>query len=134
MSSRLTRDEALEKEVSIDEMKKIKNSPPVPHLLQAQKAPALLYAKVVGCPALEATQHHRPTKPPILWPVGSPYEITHMPRPHEAACPCGFWCRTSIWPMGSPYEIIQMPWPHEAPEQFTGPIRVKKLDNLWVIS
>ena len=50
MSSRLQRDEALEKEDRIDEMKKIKNSPPVPHLLQAQQAPAVLYAKVVGRP------------------------------------------------------------------------------------
>ena len=30
-----------------------------------------------------------------------------------------------VWPMGSPYEITQMPRSHEAPEQFTGPIRVK---------
>ena len=50
MSSRLPRDEALEKEDRIDEMKKNKNSPPVPHLLQAQQAPALPYAKVVGRP------------------------------------------------------------------------------------
>ena len=42
----------------------IKNSPPVPHLLQAQQAPALPYCKVVGRPALEATQHHRSTQPP----------------------------------------------------------------------
>ena len=40
MSSRLPTDEALEKEDGIDEMKK-KISPPVPHLLQAQQAPAL---------------------------------------------------------------------------------------------
>ena len=50
MSSRLPRGEALEKEDRVDEMKKIKNSPPVPHLLQAQQAPALPYAKVVGRP------------------------------------------------------------------------------------
>ena len=52
MSSGLPRDEALEKEDRIDEMKKntTKNSPLVPHLLQAQKAPALPYAKVVGRP------------------------------------------------------------------------------------
>ena len=32
-------------------MKQIKqNNPPVPHLLQAQQAPALPYAKVVGRP------------------------------------------------------------------------------------
>ena len=31
--------------------------------MQAQQAPALLYAKVVGRPGLEATQHHRPTQP-----------------------------------------------------------------------
>ena len=50
MSSRLPRDEALEKEDRIDEMKKIKNCLPVPHLLQAQQAPALLFANVVGRP------------------------------------------------------------------------------------
>ena len=51
MSSRLLRNEALEKEDRIDEMKKNKNnSPPVPHLLQAQQAPALPCAKVVGHP------------------------------------------------------------------------------------
>ena len=52
MSSRLQRYEALEKEDRIDEMKKKKkkkkNSPPVPYLLQAQQAPVLPYAKVVG--------------------------------------------------------------------------------------
>ena len=50
MSSRLPTDEAFEKEDRIDEMKNIwkKNSPPVPHLLQAQQAPAVPYAKVVG--------------------------------------------------------------------------------------
>ena len=29
-----------------------------------QQAPALLYNKVVRRPALEDTQHHRPTQPP----------------------------------------------------------------------
>ena len=48
MPSRLERNEALEKEDRIDEMKKIKNSPSVPHLLQAQQDLALPYAKVVG--------------------------------------------------------------------------------------
>ena len=47
-----TRDGALEKEDRIDEMKKIKNSPPILHLLQAQQAPALPYAKVVGRPSI----------------------------------------------------------------------------------
>ena len=62
MSSHLPRDKALEKEDRIDEMKKQNkkqnkkkkttknnnnNSPPIP---QAQQAPALPYAKVVGCP------------------------------------------------------------------------------------
>ena len=51
MSSRLQRDETLEKEDRIDEMKKIKISPPIPHLLQAQQAPVLPYAKVVGRPS-----------------------------------------------------------------------------------
>ena len=31
--------------------KKKKNSPPIPHLLHAQQALALLYAKAVGCPS-----------------------------------------------------------------------------------
>ena len=68
MSSRLPTDEALEKEDRIDEIKKKKNktekkkkkknnnkktttkkhSPSNPHLLQAQQAPAIAYAKVVG--------------------------------------------------------------------------------------
>ena len=51
MSSRLQRDEVLEKD-RIDEMKKMKNSPPVPHLLQAQQVHALPYAKVVGRPGI----------------------------------------------------------------------------------
>ena len=48
MSSRLPRDEALEKEDRIDEMKKKKNKKktkkkkqPIPHLLQVQQAPAI---------------------------------------------------------------------------------------------
>ena len=49
MSSRLQTDEALEKEDRRD-LKKVKHSPPIPHLLQAQQAPALPYAKVAGCP------------------------------------------------------------------------------------
>ena len=49
MSSRLPRDEALEQKDSKDEMNKLKrNSPPAPHLLQAQQAPALPNVKVVG--------------------------------------------------------------------------------------
>ena len=67
MSSRLPRDEALEKEDSIDEMKKKKkNSPPVPHLLQAQQAPALPYAKVVGRPGTGS------------YPAPSPDPTTHI--------------------------------------------------------
>ena len=50
MSSHLPRDEALEKEDRIDDMKKIKNCPSIPHLLQAQQAPALPYAEVAGRP------------------------------------------------------------------------------------
>ena len=38
MFSRLPRDEALEKEDRIDEMKNIKSNPPIQHLLQAQQA------------------------------------------------------------------------------------------------
>ena len=52
-------------------MKNIKKKygPPFPHLLQAQQALVLLYAKVAGrpgagSPALEATQYHRPAQPP----------------------------------------------------------------------
>ena len=70
MSSCLPTDEALEREDRIDKIyqkKKKKNSPPIPHLLQAQQAPALPYAKVVDAPALEATQHHRPTQPPTYF-------------------------------------------------------------------
>ena len=52
MSSRLPRYEALEKEDRIDKIKKNnkKNSRSIPHLLQAQQAPVLPYAKVVGRP------------------------------------------------------------------------------------
>ena len=53
MSSRLQRYEASEKEDRIDMKKNKKNSPPVLHLLQAQQAPALLYAKEVGRPGTE---------------------------------------------------------------------------------
>ena len=69
MSSRLQRDEALEKEDRIDEMKKHlkKNRPPVPHLLQAQQAPALPYAKeVVGRPGNGS------------YPAPSPDPTTHL--------------------------------------------------------
>ena len=52
MSSRLPKDEALKKEdeKKKKKKKKKKHSSPVPHLLQAQQAPALPYAKVVGRP------------------------------------------------------------------------------------
>ena len=69
MSSRLPRDEALEKEDKIDEMKKTnkKSSPSAPHLLQAQQVRALQYAKVVGrpgtgsypAPSPDPTTHHQ---------------------------------------------------------------------------
>ena len=49
-------------------MKKKKNSPPVPHLLQAQQTPALPYATVVGRPALEATQQLSTPQPPKFEP------------------------------------------------------------------
>ena len=78
MSSRLPRDEALETEDRIDEMKKKhtknkqtkknKHSPPVPHLLQAQQAPALPYAKVVGRRATGS------------YPAPSPDPTTHLLR------------------------------------------------------
>ena len=53
MSSRLPRDEALEKEDRKDKIKKIyiKHSPPIPHLLHAQQARALPYAKAVVHPS-----------------------------------------------------------------------------------
>ena len=69
MSSHLQRDEALEKEERIDEMKKQKKkkkSTPVPHLLQAQQAPALPYAKVVGRPGTGS------------YPAPSPDPATHF--------------------------------------------------------
>ena len=69
MSSRLPRDEALEKEDRIDEMKKIKNRPPVPHLLQAQQAPALPYAEVVGRP--RTGSYPAPSPDPTSWGSGS---------------------------------------------------------------
>ena len=62
MFSHLPKDRTLEMEDRWKIWKKI--SPPIPHLLQAQQALALLYAKVAWRPALEATQHHRPTQPP----------------------------------------------------------------------
>ena len=69
MSSRLPRDEAYEKEDKIDEIKKKnsinKNSLPVPHLLQAQQAPALPYAKGVGRPGTGS------------YPAPSPDPTTH---------------------------------------------------------
>ena len=46
------------------ELKK-KKCPPVPHLLQAQQAPALQYAKVVGCPNTGS------------YPAPSPDQTTH---------------------------------------------------------
>ena len=74
MSSHLPTDEALEKEDRIDEIKKIKHSPPIPHLLQAQQAPAPPYAKVVGCPGtgsypapLPDSTTHWTTKLGDLW-------------------------------------------------------------------
>ena len=73
MSSRLPKDEALEKEDRIDEMKKQqqqnkqnKNSPPAPHLLQARQALALPYAKVVGRPGTGS------------YPVSSPDPTTYI--------------------------------------------------------
>ena len=69
MFSRLPTDEALEKEDRIDEMKKnMKNSPPVPYLLQAQQDPALPYAKVVERPSTGS------------YPAPSPDPTTHFYR------------------------------------------------------
>ena len=67
MSSRHPTDEALEKEDRIDEMKNdiYRNSTPVLHLLRAQQAPALPYAKVVGRPGTGS------------YPVPSPEPTTH---------------------------------------------------------
>ena len=56
MSSCLPLDEALEKKDRIDKMKKKQNSPSILHVLQAQQAPALPYAKQQDALALEATQ------------------------------------------------------------------------------
>ena len=74
------RDEAFQKEDRLDKMKKQKktkkkkNSPPVPHLLQAQQAPALPYAKVLGrrgtgsyaAPSPEPTTHNVACVPMFL--------------------------------------------------------------------
>ena len=58
---RLQTDEAFEKEDRIDKIKKtIIHSPPSPHLLQAQQAPALPYAKVVWRPGTESFQAPSP--------------------------------------------------------------------------
>ena len=66
MSRRLPWNEALEKEDRIDEMKK-KQQKEKQHkcLLQAQQAPALPYAKVVGCPGTGS------------YPASSPDPTTH---------------------------------------------------------
>ena len=66
MFSCLPTDEALEKEDRIDENKEIKHSPSIPHLLQAQQAPALPHAKVVGCPSTGS------------YPAPSPDSNTHV--------------------------------------------------------
>ena len=71
MSSRLPTNEALEKEDRIDEMKNKQqknNSTPVPHLLKAQQAPALPYAKVVGRPGTGS------------YPEPSPDPTTHFTK------------------------------------------------------
>ena len=50
-------------------MKKIlknQNSPPVPHLLQAQQAPALPYAKEVGRPGTGSYPAPSPNHPQIM--------------------------------------------------------------------
>ena len=64
MSSRLPTDEALAKEDRIDEIKK-KHSSPIPHLLQAQQAPTLPYAKVVGLLCTES--YPAPSPDPTTW-------------------------------------------------------------------
>ena len=66
MSSRLQRDEALEKEHRIDEMKKYKKQPTHPHLLQTQQAPSLLYVKVVGRPGTGSYPAPSPDPPTKL--------------------------------------------------------------------
>ena len=66
MPSRLPADEALKKEDRTDEMKEKKNIPPIPHLLQAQQALALPYAKVVGRPGAGSYLAPSPDQPPIV--------------------------------------------------------------------
>ena len=51
--------------------KTTKNSPPVPHLLQAQQAPALPYAKAVGRPSTGS------------YPAPSPDPTTHPTQPFK---------------------------------------------------
>ena len=45
----------------------------------------------------------------------------------------GFGVEGVLWPVGSPYEITKMPRSRQAPEQFTGPKQVKKLEIIRVI-
>ena len=66
MTSYFPRDEALEKEDRIEMEKNKQNSPSVLHLLQAQQAPALPYAKVVGRPGTGS------------YPAPSPDPTTHF--------------------------------------------------------
>ena len=82
MSSRLPTDEALEKEDRIEEIKRKKqtiyiniyiyiyNSSPIPHLLQAQQAPVLPYAKVVGRPGSGSYQAPSPDPTTHLIEIG----------------------------------------------------------------
>ena len=69
MPSGIPRDEALEKKDRIDEMKKIKKQPTRPAPAQAQQAPALLYAKVVGRPGTGSytAPSPDPTTHPTTW-------------------------------------------------------------------
>ena len=80
MSSHLQRDEALEKEDRIDEMKKIKNSPPILHLLQAQQATTLPYAKAVG--RLGAGSYPAPLPDPTTH-----YKVCTRVGFYEISCP-----------------------------------------------
>ena len=79
MSSRLPTDEALEKEDRIDKIKKkiVKHSLPVLHLLQAQQAPSLLYAKVVGRPGTGSYPAPSPDQTAHTW-LG-PFEQIFIP-------------------------------------------------------
>ena len=92
MSSRLPRDEALEKEDRIDQMKKNNQK-----TAQSQQAPALPYAKVVGCPSTGS------------YPAPLPDPTTH-PEREVTRTKKKIW--VSYFSMRNPYMKFQNPSIH----------------------